>query len=203
MLIIERQKLKDDQDKKRLLARNNQIKTFETCSAASEERIKKQPSLKIAISYARRDRSEDVSGSDGMGTSIWANYRNPLEFAGLTSSNLFVRYDDNASEEIDGEEEGAMIERRFDAWQLGGALARVEDDFKTSASLAYVDRSYSTLNVDDESFALATITASFKLTDGVWLEGSTGWSSRDSLADDEFTQVQIKTDLGKLLQGGR
>lgn len=203
ILLKIRDQKKDEHDKKILQIRDEQTKAFEKCSAASEERMKQKPSLKLAVSYARKNLPANSTVTDKMGTSVWATYRNPLNFSALTSSNLFVRYDDNLSEQIDGEEEGAIIERQYDSWQFGGALARVEGDFKATASLAYVDRSYSTLNVEDETYALATITGSFKLADGVWLEGSTGWSNRDSLSDDEFTQIQIKTDLGRLLQGNR
>ena len=189
-----------------IIAKSNKAEeaAYKECGTAAEQRAAKQASLKLGVA-ARFDQLK--SGSDDFqdkGQSVWLAYRHGVPVDSLTSANVFLRYDNDHSEmmpESDDMMTGMETQElaKFDAWKAGLGVARVDDNFKASASVAYIDKDYQLDELDDSNYALVSVGASYKVSDGIWLDFSLGWSDDDMFSNDRYTRLELKADWGQLL----
>tara|TARA_R110001606_G_scaffold174123_1_gene320726 strand:- start:200 stop:1522 length:1323 start_codon:yes stop_codon:yes gene_type:complete len=196
-----RKKARESEDENAVAAAS-ELQAYLDCGTAAEKRAVEKSSLKLGLALRADSESGELDGLQTMGSSVWLSYRNPIRFDALTSSNLFVRYDLDRSEVVPENEVmpgdmGAKESRRYDSLQAGVGLARVGDNSKVASTLAYVSKNYDTAELEDSNYLLATLGASYKVSDGVWLEFSLGWSDDDKFDNDRFTRLELKVDWGR------
>ena len=197
------------------------------CEKGADKRLQSARSLRVGVAVAGRDNGGSSDDFEFDGASAWGSLRLPLggEDASLNSFGVFVLGELDATETVEsemdmmmdpstpampsGSDMSAMSEdviamsedavvTEYDGWRIGANVNSVRDDLTISASIAYVNQEFSSDMVPDRDFVLTTATASYKIREGLWLEGSFGVSSGDGFEAEEFAGIRIKADLGRL-----
>lgn len=146
-------------------------------------------------------------GLGSAGRSSDASFDN-LRFSGGSGWTTFVRpFGQNKSLSFHGKVD---LDREFD---FGGGTTRSGNAYNGAISLAFEEpmswkleataslhfRDFSNNSFDDNYFQFST-TGSFKLSEGVWLEGSFGTRTGSQSMDDAFSLIKLKMDISSQAQ---
>ena len=190
-------------------------KGLDACEKKASEELRSKKSLRLGAALAGRSESGRADDLTDDGMAIWLSYRHPFgqkSEGSLSSFGAFLKYESGASESFSGdkipeaiisavpagETPPETVLENYDGYQTGMNLNRVRDDFVVSGALSYVSKNYERDAFSDEDYLLATMTASLKVREGVWVEASFGWADDAKFDAQEFAGVRLKVDWNRL-----
>lgn len=189
---------------------------LKSCADSAKVRLQAKQSLRVAFAVAGRSDSGDIGALKQDGIAAWLSYRHPFgngdaADGALSSWGAFAKVETDATEAVEmsemmdmgetammSEEEEEMVLAKYDGWRAGLNLNRVRDDFVISGALSYVEKDFQSDMMEDEDYLLATMTASYKVRDGLWFEASFGWADDAQFDAQEFAGIRLKADWSKL-----
>lgn len=203
-----------------LIAQDSFKAGLKTCGDDAARVLQSRQSLRFGGAAALRSDDGDFDNIDFDGAKFWLSYRRPFSGIGarndgtLSSFGFFAEVSFDETDTMDMEDmmpgmdmmmtpvaddamAGMMIQK-FDGVRAGANINRVRKDFVITGALSYVHRDFESDIIDDQDFLLATVTATYQIRDGLWMEGSFGWSSDEDLSSNEFAGIRLKVDWSRL-----
>jgi hypothetical protein len=188
---------------------------IEACRKKGATVLQSKQSLRIGAAIAGRSENGRADDLEDDGAAIWVSYRHPFgedSEGALSSFGMFLKYEAGANESFSGDKIPAAVMAEvppgetppetvlasYYGYRVGLNLNRIRDDFVISGALSYVDKNFDRDVFEDEDYLLATMTASLKVRDGVWVEASFGWADDAKFDAQEFAGVRLKVDWNRL-----
>lgn len=159
------------------------------CREEARKRVSASPSWLIGAGIAASSLSGDFDDLDYAGASVWTTYLYP--FGKNKFVTLFGQADLDQTVNFNG------ISGSADTYRAAVSFGFEEtDSWKLEATASYHSQNANLDALDDDYFQFS-VGGTFKIRDGLWLEGTFGNRTGSNTQDESFSLIQLKVDLSE------